>query len=617
MQLGITLVILAISVIFFVWGKVRSDLVALGSLVLLIVTGVLSPDEALAGFANPIVLMMLGLFIVGGAVFRTGLARVAGQKILKIAGKNEDFLFVVIMVVTAGMGAFVSNTGTAALMLPIVMSVAAGTKSGPKRFLLPMAFACSLGGMLTLIGTPPNMVISEALVKSGRPALKLFSFTPIGLVVFGIALACLLPFSRVLSHRKRTEGTDANKRKSLNELADEYQLSRNVTRVRVLEGSPLTGMKFFELQIPARYNLSVLEIRRRESRGKVFFRQDRQEMAGPQTIAFPGDTLHLLGDIENVRKFADENNLRILKADEGDDNNALHFRQIGIAEILLMPDSALINHSVLDTNFRAQYGVNLLGIQRKGEYILRDLKDETLHPRDTLLVQGTWEKIRKLSESNSDWIVLGEPLKEAAKVPLDHKMPFAAGILLLMVALMVTNVVPAVAAVLLAALLMVLCGCFRTVEDAYKTISWESVVLIAAMLPMSVALEKTGASGIIAKALVAHVGQYGPYALLAGIYFATSFVTIFISNTATAVLLAPIGMSAAAGLGVSPYPFLFAVSVAASCCFISPFSTPPNALVMTAGRYEFMDYVKIGAPLQVFMGVVMTFVLPLFFPFSG
>ena len=172
MQLGITLVILAISVIFFVWGKVRSDLVALGSLVLLIVTGVLSPDEALAGFANPIVLMMLGLFVVGGAVFRTGLARVAGQKILKIAGKNEDFLFVVIMVVTAGMGAFVSNTGTAALMLPIVMSVAAGTKSGPKRFLLPMAFACSLGGMLTLIGTPPNMVISEALVKSGRPALK-------------------------------------------------------------------------------------------------------------------------------------------------------------------------------------------------------------------------------------------------------------------------------------------------------------------------------------------------------------------------------------------------------------------------------------------------------------
>ena len=184
-----------------------------------------------------------------------------------------------------------------------------------------------------------------------------------------------------------------------------------------------------------------------------------------------------------------------------------------------------------------------------------------------------------------------------------------------MVILMVSNAVPPVAAVFIAALLMILSGCFRNVEDAYSSINWESTVLIAAMLPMSTALEKTGISGMIAKELAENLGALGPYALLAGIYYTTSLVTIFISNTATAVLLAPIAMSAAAGLGVSPYPFLFAVTVSASCCFISPFSTPPNALVMNAGRYVFRDYLKIGGPLQIAMGVVMTFVLPLFFPF--
>lgn len=614
MSLTITLAVLVFSMFLFIQGRIRSDIVALVSLILLLVMGVIDSREALEGFSNPIILMMLGLFVVGGGVFRTGLARVAGQKILKIAGNNENVLFAVIMIVTAIFGAFVSNTGTAALMLPIAMSVASRTKSGPKRFLIPMAFACSIGGMLTLIGTPPNMVINDALIKAGYPSLKLFSFTPIGFVVFGIVLLSLLPVSKILSRRSSLEKENFRRGKSLSELADEYQLSRNVIRVKILDGSPLIGKKLAELQIPSKYNLSVIELRR-DRRSKVFFKEDRQEMPGPQSEAFAGGVLHLLGDADNVKKFAEENKAAILENGEGEDSDALQFRQIGIAEILLMPDSSLIGHSVLDTNFRAQYGVNLLGIQRKGEYILRNLKDVSLNPRDILLVQGTWEKIRKLSESNTDWIVLGQPLEEAEKVPLDHKMPVAAAILLLMVALMVTNLVPPVAAVLLAALLMVLCGCFRSVEDAYKTIDWESVVLIAAMLPMSTALEKTGVSGIIAKSLVANLGQFGPYALLAGIYFTTSIVTIFISNTATAVLLAPIGMSAALGLGVSPYPFLFAVSISASCCFISPFSTPPNALVMNAGRYVFMDYLKIGGPLQLCMGIIMTFVLPLFFPF--
>ena len=270
-----------------------------------------------------------------------------------------------------------------------------------------------------------------------------------------------------------------------------------------------------------------------------------------------------------------------------------------------------------EIGFRDKYNVNILGIRRKNEYILKELGNEKVHSGDVLLVQGTWTNIARLSQEDTEWVVLGQPLTEAAKVTLDYKAPIAAIIMILMVCMMVFDFIPVapVTAVMIAGILMVLTGCFRNVEAAYKTINWESIVLIAAMMPMSQALEKTGASEYISNSLVSGLGSYGPLALMAGIYFTTSLMTMFISNTATAVLLAPIAMSSAIQIGVDPTPFLFAVAVGASMCFASPFSTPPNALVMPAGQYTFMDYVKVGLPLQIIMGIVMILVLPLLFPF--
>ena len=231
--------------------------------------------------------------------------------------------------------------------------------------------------------------------------------------------------------------------------------------------------------------------------------------------------------------------------------------------------------------------------------------------------QGGWHDIARLSREDTEWVVLGQPLAEAAKVTLDYKAPVAAVIMIMMVAMMVFDFIPVapVTAVMIAGILMVLTGCFRNVEAAYKTINWETIVLFAAMLPMSLALEKTGVSSWISGALVSSLGDFGPVALLAGIYFTASLMTMFISNTVTAVLMAPIALQSAVQLGVSPVPFLFAVTVAASMCFASPFSTPPNALVMPAGQYTFMDYIKVGLPLQIIMGIVMIIVLPLLFSF--
>lgn len=618
-----TLIILALSAVFFVNGKLRSDLAALCALVLLIVCNILTPEEALSGFSNPIVIMMVGLFVVGGAIFKTGLAKMISSKILRLAGKSELKLFILIMMVTAFIGAFVSNTGTVALMLPIVVSMAASANISPGRFLMPLAFASSMGGMATLIGTPPNLVVDEVLSNAGFTDLSFFSFTPIGVICVLIGLVVLIPLSKFFLVKKEDgKDTKTTTGHSPKELAKKYQLSDNLYRIQIRPGSRIGGKKLQELNITQAYNLSILEIRRQSSSQGRFLKTVDQSLAGPHTELQENDILYVFGPFEKVNQFAKEQNLELTDTHvseyvEGTEVEKLSVREIGIAEVLLMPDSKLINKVVKDSGFRDKYSVNILGIQRKGEYILNDIKDIKMHAGDILLIQGTWDSIARMSQKQSQWVVLGQPLEEASKVTLDYKAPVAALIMVLMIAAMVFDFIPIppVAAVIIAGILMVLTGCFRNVEEAYKTINWESVVLIAAMLPMSLALEKTGASNLISEKLVSGLGDYGPLVLMAGIYFTTSLLTMFISNTATAVLVAPIALQSAIAINVSPYPFLLAVTVGASMCFASPFSTPPNALVMSAGKYTFMDYVKVGLPLQIVMGIVMVFILPLLFPF--
>ena len=616
-----TLIILALSAVFFVNGKIRSDLVALCALVLLMVFNILTPEEALSGFSNSIVIMMVGLFVVGGAIFKTGLAKMIGSKILQLAGTSEIKLFILIMLVTAFIGAFVSNTGTVALMLPIVVSMAVNANISPSRFLMPLAFASSMGGMATLIGTPPNLVVQEALSNAGYNDLSFFSFTPIGIVCITVGIIILIPLSKwFLSKKEDTKKNDASTGRSPQELANKYSLSDNLYRVRVHKDSRIRNKKLQELNITSLYNLTILEIRRKSSSQSRFMKTVDQKLAGPNTEIQDEDILYVFGSFDNINKFVEENHLDLTESKVSEftgDNEKLSIREIGIAEVLLLPDSKLINRAVKDSGFRDKYSVNILGIERGNEYILSDVKDVKMHAGDLLLIQGNWDDIARMSKKQSQWVVLGQPVEEASKVTLDYKAPVAAGIMILMIAAMVFDFIPIppVAAVLIAAILMVLTGCFRNVEDAYKTINWESIVLIAAMLPMSLALEKTGASSLISEKLVGGLGNYGPLVLMAGIYFTTSLLTMFISNTATAVLVAPIALQSALSLGVSPYPFLLAVTVGASMCFASPFSTPPNALVMSAGKYTFMDYVKVGLPLQIIMGIIMIFVLPLIFPF--
>lgn len=617
-----TLIILVITVALFIWGRVRADIVALTALAALLVLGILTPAEALSGFSSPIVIMMIGLFVVGGAIMQTGLAKLAGNKLMALSRGNETITFLLVMLVTSFIGAFVSNTGTVALMMPIIMSIAAGSGMQSSRFLMPLAFAGSLGGMLTLIGTPPNLVIDEVLTEGGYQPLAFFSFFPVGIIVIAIGIIVLMPLSKIFLSKKQN-GKKKKQGKSLDDLVDEYQLLDNLHRYIVPSRRPsaaldengeqmdIVGKTLKNLSIQKKYGVSIIEIRNEKKSRLGLVKDVSQNMAKSSSTIQVHDTLYIIGEEEKMKRFASDYGLRKMK------DVKIDFYDLGLTEIVVMPTSNFAGLRIGEANLRKRFGINVLGVKRGDEYITDNLIATKLHVGDMLLVQGEWTNLAHLATDTSNWVVIDQPEKTADKVLLDYKAPVAAAIMLLMIAMMVFDFIPVapVTAVIIAGLLTVFAGCFRNVEAAYKTINWESIVLIAAMMPMSTALEKTGASALVSQGLVESLGSMGPTALLAGIYFTTSMMTMFISNTATAVLMAPIALVAAQQVGVSPYSFLFAVTLGASMCFASPFSTPPNALVMKAGGYTFMDYVKVGLPLQIIIGVVMTFVLPLLFPY--
>lgn len=616
----ITLLVLGLSVILFVSGRFRADLVALCGLLVLMVVGILTPEEALSGFSNPVVVMMIGLFIVGGGVLQTGLADSMSRRLARLAGTSTWKIYLLIMLATAGIGAFVSNTGTVALMLPVVVSLAISSNLNPRRFLMPIAFASSMGGMMTLIGTPPNLVISNELVRAGYAPLGFFTFSKVGIIIVLVGILALWFLSKKFLDRKPRRNERREKFKSMADLVHEYHLNEGTYCVSVPKESAIIGKKLDELKIDQHFNLIVLKIERKSDRKRPFSNNTTHQMASAALEFEYGDRIYLRGKPSETQKFIREFSLKtVVRKDASSTGEADHssytFGNIGLAEVVVLSNSRLVNKQVRDSALRENYQLNILGIQRNNHYLLEQLKDEKLLAGDAILIQGDWENIARLDEQRLGLVVIGQPQNEALKIRIDDKAPFALLIMLGMVVLMVLDILPAVTSVMLAAVCMVLAGCLRNVEAAYQTINWESVLLIGAMMPMAMALEKTGVSEWVAVQLSTGLGDHGPVFLLGGIYLATSLLTLFINNTATAVLFAPLALQVSQSMGLSPYPFLFAVTIAASMCFASPFSTPPNALVMSAGRYHFMDYVRVGLPLQLLFFVLMTLLLPLIFPF--
>ncbi len=616
----ITLIILFITSALFLWGKLRSDLVALIALLSLTITEILTPEEAISGFANPIVLMLAGLFIISGAITQTGLAKTLSTKLLNTAGNSEIKLFTLTMIVAAILGSFMSNAGTATLLLPIVFGMAREANLSARRFLMPMAFAASMGGMMTLIGTPPVLIVNNVLVDNGYPELGFFTVFPIGLILLIVGLLFLWNSSKILQHNEKKRSSGFGEAKSPTELINEYQLAANLFRIKMNPMSPVVGHELRELNITKNYNISIIEIRRISQGTGVFLKSVQHKLAEADSILNGDDIIYVTGTFEDIKRFADINNLTLMDATQAEINKKsaaqeMMFDDIGVAEAVVLSSSKLVNKPVKESGFRNRYGINILGIKRKNEYLLNKVQFEKIQSGDSLLIQGTWLNIDELDNEESDLVVVGKPTEEASKVTIAHKATTAAIILIAMVTSILFKVLEPVLAISTAAVLMILTGCFRNIEAAYNTIRWQTIFFFAAMIPMATAMDKTGAFSLITKVLIDTFDGFGPHILLAAFYFAALLVTTFVSNATSVILFAPIAIQTAQEMDISPYPFLFAVATASVMCLASPYSSPPNSIVMSPGGYSFTDYIKVGLPLQLIYMIVMVIMLPILYPF--
>jgi len=605
LHMWLTLAILGLAILLFITEWVRVDVVALGVVVALMVSGILDTSEALSGFSNPAVLTIAALFIVGGAVMQTGLAGAIGRRILRVAGTDPGRLTVVIMASVALLSGFMSDTGTVAVLLPAIISLSRSAKINPSKLLIPLSFGALLGGATTLIGTTPNIIASDLLQEQGFEPFGFFSFTPIGLLLLAAGIAFMFfAGRRILPDRQSVHTMQAIA--TPEELVGLYRLPEDLFRLRVRRYSQIAGKTLAEAGFSANYGVTVIEILRTAG-------------AGPETIApeaggilAQNDVLVVKGAPEDVARAAAALNLGVQPASAQDESFLLN-QEVGIAELLLPPRSDLVGKTIVEANFGSRYKLTVLNIQGPSASEPLDVRSTRLRFGDTLLVQGPWENIMALRARRRDFVVMGEPEAMVA-APMRKRAPFALLVLGGMLVLLVGEVFSVAAASMLAALMMILTGCL-TIDDAYKAIDWKSIVLIAGMLPMSIALEKVGLVERIAAALTERTGGLGPVVVLAILFFATSVLTQLLSNTATTVLLAPIAFAAALNLGVQPQAFLMGIAIAASMGFASPVASPTNTLVLGAGNYRFGDYLKPGLPMILLMWGLSVLVLPVLFPF--
>ncbi len=594
--------LLALCIAAFVANRPRMDAVALLALLALVLSGILDAKEALAGFSEPSVILIAAFFVIGESLVRTGIALRVGDWLVDKAGKSETRVLVLLMLAVAALGSVMSSTGVVAIFIPVTLSVASRIGVSRSRLMMPLCFAGLISGMLTLVGTPPNLIVNAELGRAGYAGFAFFDFTPMGLVVLLCGVGYMLAMRRRIGGRKEGEGAP-EKRRRLMDLAREYRILDRVHRMRIEPDSPLVGQTLGEVELRKRYQANIVSIERQRQFRRVMLRPsaNRELLAGDILII---DFTCAPISIEQFRA-----ELGLSESGFRDDLS----RELGMAELLLPPESILIGKSVLDLQLRSQRGITVMGIRRKGEPLGENLLREKLKLGDTLLIAGTWKSIRLLRSQSHDFLLLNLPAEFDEAAPALRQAPFALIGLAATIALMISGLVPNVIAALLGCMLM---GAFRCIdmESAYRSIHWQSLILIVGMLPFALALQKTGGIDFFVAALLDLVGDAGPRMVMAALFLLTAVIGLFISNTATAVLMAPIGIGTALELGVSPYPFAMTVALAASAAFMTPISSPVNTLVLGPGNYRFIDFVRIGVPFTLIVLLICVLLLPLLFP---
>ncbi len=606
-DLALVLALLGIAIVMFAFNRPRMDAVALLMMTLLPLTGVISMSEALAGFSDPNIVLIALLFVIGEGLVRTGVAQRLGDFLVRQTGKSEGRLLALLMVVVAGVGAFMSSTGVVAIFIPIALRIARNTGIAPGRLMMPLSIAALMSGMMTLVATAPNLIVHSELLRQGYEGFQFFSFTPFGIPILALAIVYMLFARRWLGKKYATED-DVSRRPRLKHWIEEYKLADRAYRLRIEPGSPMAGKKLEQLDLRATAGINIVAIERKKNFHLEMIRPLAQTQLRMEDVLF----LDIQGSDVHVNELCQQFKLQQLPL------NGSYFadysQEIGMAELLIPATSKLLGKTVVESRFRSDFDLTVIGMKQGLTAQEGSILNKTLKTGDTLLAIGPWRAIRKLRGNKNDLIVLNLPAELDDVIPAPSKMPYAIGTLVLMVLLMVSGIIPNVQSALIACLLLGLFGCVDF-NSAYRSIHWQSLVLIVGILPFSLALQNTGGIALAAGSLIQVVGEFGPHVALAMIFILTIVLGLFISNTATAVLMAPVALALAVDMGVSPYPFAMGVALASSAAFLTPVSSPVNTLVVSPGKYTFLDFFKIGLPLVLIVLFVSVLLIPWVFPF--
>lgn len=606
-ELLLVLGLLVSAIVMFAINRPRMDAVALIMLTLLPLTGVIDIREALSGFSDPNIVLIAALFVIGDGLVRTGVARSLGDLLIQRAGSNEMLLIPLLMVVVCGLGSMMSSTAVTAIFIPVVLRICQTTGIATSQLMMPLSVAALISGMMTLIATAPNLVVNSEIVRHGHPGFGFFAFTPFGIPILLLAVIYMLFARRWLPERVDSNGQTRG-RVRLVDWIKSYGLAGREYRLRVTPGSPLVGHTLEELDLRelSGANLIAIERVRRRSR-ELLHPTAKTELKADDTLL-----IDLVKPNVDIAAFCQQNRLEVMPL------SGVYFndrsQEIGMAELIVPAESDLINKTVVEKQFRSRTGLTVIGLRRGSEAMETGYLHEKLKIGDTLLVVGPWKQLENLRLEETGVLILNLPTEIHEVLPAPGKVPQAMFCLVVTLVLMISGVVPNVQAALMGCLLMGALGCVN-LNSAYQCIDWKTLVLIVGMLPFSIALERTGGVAMMAEGLMSIAGEMGPYVILACLFAITAVLGMFISNTATAVLMAPVALAIAHDFEASPYPFAMIVALAASSAFMTPVSSPVNTLVVTPGNYTFGDFVRVGIPLTLITMLLCIFMVPWLLPF--
>ena len=598
LEIGIVLSILAVAVLLFASEWVRVDVVSIMVMLALILTGILEPQEAFAEFGNPAVVTVWAIYIVSASLAYTGIADFIGHYLGRIGGNNEVRLILVIMVTVGVMSAFMNNIGATAVLLPVVIGLAKKSDIPVSKLLIPLAFGSLLGGVTTLIGTPPNIIANSKLLEAGLAPFKLFDFAPIGLI---IATSSILYMVLIGRHLLPAYANSAHSEESF-ELSSAYRINDFLAELTLLSHSPLIGRTIIEANLGEKFDITV-----------IGFRRDGRLQLGelPNVHLRQDDLLFVRGIPEKMAAISQNIGVAIsenpkLTAEDLNSADAI------LAEVVVSHKAPFLGRTIAKAAFRARYGVSVLAIWREEAPIRRPLRKAYLRLGDTLLLHGRRERIEALRNDIS-FLLLKAP---EGLSPRLNKAPINLLIFVSMITLVGFGVLNIAVAAVSGAILSVITGCLN-MDEAYKSIEWKTVFLIAGMLPLGIAMEKTGTATLLSDLIISGLGGFGVLGILSGLFLLTTLLTAFMSNAAVAALVAPIAIQTAINYGANPHAFVIGVAVAASNSFVTPIGHQACVLVYGPGGYRFFDYARVGIPLTVLNWLLLIIFLPMLWPLQG